>query len=44
VVDEAEVTLARSPAGDPIAVGPICPHQNQPMDGANVYGDEIDCP
>ncbi len=36
--------VARTSAGDAIAVGPICPHQNRPMDGGNVYGDEIDCP
>ena len=36
--------LARTSAGDAIAVGPICPHQNRPMDGGNVYGNEIDCP
>lgn len=38
------VLVARTSVGDAIAVGPICPHQNLPMDGGNVYGDEIDCP
>jgi vanillate O-demethylase monooxygenase subunit len=38
------VLLARTAAGDAIAVEPICPHQNRPMDGGNVYEDEIDCP
>ncbi len=38
------VLVARTSAGDAIAVGPICPHQSRPMDGGNVYGDEIDCP
>lgn len=38
------VLVARTAAGDAIAVGPICPHQNKPMDGGNVYGDEVDCP
>lgn len=38
------VLLGRTSAGDAIAVEPICPHQNLPMDGANVFGDEIDCP
>ncbi|MQA86517.1 MAG: Rieske 2Fe-2S domain-containing protein [Streptosporangiales bacterium] len=36
--------VARTADGDAIAVGPICPHQNKPMDGGNVYGDEVDCP
>jgi nitrite reductase/ring-hydroxylating ferredoxin subunit len=38
------VLLGRTAAGDAVAVGPICPHQHRPMDGGNVYGDEIDCP
>jgi hypothetical protein len=38
------VLVARTGAGEAIAVGPICPHQGLPMDGGNVYGDEIDCP
>jgi vanillate O-demethylase monooxygenase subunit len=43
-VSGRELLLGRTAAGDPVAVDPICPHQNRPMDGANVYGDEIDCP
>ena len=38
------VLLGRTAAGDPVAVDPICPHQNRPMDGGNIYGDEIVCP
>jgi nitrite reductase/ring-hydroxylating ferredoxin subunit len=38
------VLLGRTAAGDAVAVGPICPHQHRPMDGGNVYGEEIDCP
>lgn len=38
------VLLGRTADGDAIAVGPICPHERLPMDGANVYGDEVDCP
>jgi 3-phenylpropionate/trans-cinnamate dioxygenase ferredoxin component len=38
------VLVARASDGVAIAVGPICPHQGRPMDGGNVYGDEIDCP
>jgi nitrite reductase/ring-hydroxylating ferredoxin subunit len=38
------ILLGRTADGDAIAVGPICPHQNRPMDGANILGDEIDCP
>jgi nitrite reductase/ring-hydroxylating ferredoxin subunit len=38
------VLLGRTAAGDPVAVGPICPHQHRPMDGGNLYGEEIDCP
>ncbi len=38
------VLVARNPAADAIAVGPICPHQNRPMDGGNVYGNQIKCP
>ncbi|MGH3518867.1 MAG: Rieske (2Fe-2S) protein [Haloechinothrix sp.] len=38
------VLLGRTAAGDAIAVGPICPHQGLPMDGGNLFGDEIDCP
>ncbi|NMH97105.1 Rieske (2Fe-2S) protein [Pseudonocardia acidicola] len=38
------VLVGRTADGDPIATDPICPHQNRPMDGAAVYGDEIDCP
>ncbi len=38
------VLLGRTAAGDAVAVEPICPHQHRPMDGGNVYGDEIDCP
>ena len=38
------VLVARTADGDPVAVEPICPHQERPMDGAAIYGDEIDCP
>src|SRR5216684_4015645 len=38
------ILLGRTAAGVPVAVEPLCPHQNRPMDGGNVYGDEIDCP
>ena len=43
-VDGTPVLVARTADGDPVAVEPICPHQEKPMDGAAVYGDEIDCP
>jgi nitrite reductase/ring-hydroxylating ferredoxin subunit len=43
-IDGRALLLGRTAAGDPVAVDPICPHQNRPMDGANVYDDEIDCP
>jgi nitrite reductase/ring-hydroxylating ferredoxin subunit len=43
-VREQPVLLGRTAAGDAIAVQPICPHQNRPMDGANIFADEIDCP
>ena len=33
------VLVARTSAGDVIAVGPICPHQGRPMDGGNAYGE-----
>lgn len=38
------VLVARLLDGSPVAVGPICPHQQLPMDGGSVYRDEIDCP
>lgn len=43
-VEGFPVLVARTADGDPVAVEPICPHQEKPMDGAAVYGDEIDCP
>lgn len=44
VVEGAPLLVARTADGDPVAVEPNCPHQELPMDGAAVYGDEIDCP
>ncbi len=38
------VLVARLLDGNPVAVGPICPHQRLPMDGGAAYRDEIDCP
>lgn len=43
-VDGAPLLVGRTADGDPVAVEPICPHQEKPMDGAAIYGDEIDCP
>jgi nitrite reductase/ring-hydroxylating ferredoxin subunit len=43
-VDDEPVLVARTAEGWPVAVGPICPHQDLPMDGGNIYFDEIDCP
>jgi nitrite reductase/ring-hydroxylating ferredoxin subunit len=43
-VDGEAVLVARTADGDPVAVEVYCPHQHKPMDGAAIYGDEIDCP
>jgi nitrite reductase/ring-hydroxylating ferredoxin subunit len=44
VVRGRPVLLGRTAEGDAIAVGPLCPHRNRPMDGGRICGDEIDCP
>ncbi|WP_186382920.1 Rieske (2Fe-2S) protein [Amycolatopsis rhizosphaerae] len=38
------VLLGRTADGRAIAVAPRCPHENRPLDGAPVTGDEISCP
>lgn len=43
VVDEP-VLLTRLSDGTPVAFGPICPHQDKPMDGGSVWEGELDCP
>jgi nitrite reductase/ring-hydroxylating ferredoxin subunit len=43
-VEGGAVLVARTTGGWPVVVAPICPHQQRPMDGGNVYRDEVDCP
>lgn len=37
------VLVGRLLDGMPVAVGPVCPHQNRPMDGGSLYS-EVVCP
>lgn len=38
------VLFGRTGDGRVVAVPPRCPHENRPLDGAPVNGDEIACP
>lgn len=43
-VGDEPVLLTRLRDGTAVAFGPICPHQNKPMDGGSVWEGELDCP
>lgn len=38
------VLLTRTRAGNPVAFGTICPHQQLPLDDGMLWADEVDCP
>jgi nitrite reductase/ring-hydroxylating ferredoxin subunit len=44
VVRGRPVLVGRTADGDAVAVAPLCPHRNRPMDGGGICGDEIECP
>lgn len=44
IAHDEPVLLTRLRDGTPVAFGPICPHQNKPMDGGSLWEGELDCP